>query len=112
MNELSAKMLAAQDEERRRIAREMHDSIGQDLTLAKLSMDRIEHPQERERQSRLQDSSINALQQVRNISYLLHPPLLDELGLASAIQGYLEGTAARSGICISPDVQPQHFSPA
>jgi signal transduction histidine kinase len=105
--------MTLQDEERRRVARELHDGLGQDLVATKLLFDRI--VEERSAQTKVQlaaegrDIVGRAIQQVRTISYLLHPPLLDESGLASALQWYLDGIAKRSGIKTSLEVQPQNF---
>lgn len=110
---LSSNLIATQDDERRRIARELHDSLGQELSAAKMMTDKIamlnrssEATKEAVEISKLID---HAIQQVRNISYLLHPPLLDEIGLQSALQFYLEGFTKRSGIEIFLDVQPSNF---
>jgi signal transduction histidine kinase len=110
---LSSNLIATQDDERRRIARELHDSLGQELSAAKMMTDRIvmlnrssETTKEAVEISNLID---HAIQQVRSISYLLHPPLLDEIGLQSALQFYLEGFTKRSGIEISLHMQPSSF---
>jgi signal transduction histidine kinase len=110
---LSSNLIATQDDERRRIARELHDSLGQELSAAKMMTDKIvmmnrslESKNEATEISKLID---HAIQQVRNISYLLHPPLLDEIGLQSALQFYLEGFTKRSGIEILLDTQPSNF---
>src|SRR5580700_10611515 len=110
---LSSNLIATQDDERRRIARELHDSLGQELSAAKMMTDKIvmlnrslESKNEAVEISNLID---HAIQQVRSISYLLHPPLLDEIGLQSALQFYLEGFTKRSGIEIQLDMQPSNF---
>jgi signal transduction histidine kinase len=110
---LSSNLIATQDDERRRIARELHDSLGQELSAAKMMTDKIimlnrssESTKEAIEISNLIDHSI---QQVRSISYLLHPPLLDEIGLQSALQFYLEGFTKRSGIEILLETQPSNF---
>jgi signal transduction histidine kinase len=111
---LSTSMIAAQDDERRRIARELHDGLGQDLVAAKMILEGID------RQNTSAATSMRAVadacsiidhaaQQVRSISHLLHPPMLDEVGLNSALQWYLEGLSKRSGIAISLDLQPATF---
>ena len=114
LRRLSTSLIATQDEERRRIARELHDGLGQDLVAAKMMMEGIDRqiPPKRRRKSAAADASTfidHAAQQVRSISHLLHPPLLDEVGLRSALQWYLEGLSKRSGIAISLDVQPPNF---
>jgi signal transduction histidine kinase len=110
---LSSNLIATQDDERRRIARELHDSLGQELSAAKMMTDKIamlnrssESKNEAVEISNLID---HAIQQVRSISYLLHPPLLDEIGLQSALQFYLEGFTKRSGIDIQLETQPSNF---
>ncbi|MGA7793577.1 MAG: response regulator [Candidatus Acidiferrales bacterium] len=110
---LSSNLIATQDDERRRIARELHDSLGQELSAAKMMTDKIvmlnrsaESKNEAVEISNLID---HAIQQVRSISYLLHPPLLDEIGLQSALQFYLEGFTKRSGIDIQLETQPPNF---
>jgi len=109
MHLLAGRLLTLQDEERRRIAREMHDDLGQELCAAKMTLDAINvsganlHAAEA---SRLIDS---AIQKVRSISHLLHPPMLDEAGLCSAIQWYLEGLTKRSGIKTVLETQPSEF---
>ena len=103
LRELSARLLQLQDDERRRIARELHDSVGQ--MLAALGMNLAVVGTEIERLTKI-TSTVNdsaALVQelskeVRTISHLLHPPLLDEAGLASALRWYVEGFAQRSKI--------------
>ena len=100
LRRLSVKLLRVQDEERRRIARELHDSLGQDLTAAKISLDML--AQERKVDSKhlrdareLVDRSIS---DTRTLSHLLHPPLLDEAGFLSAAKWYVDGFGQRSGI--------------
>jgi signal transduction histidine kinase len=113
LRNLSSNLIATQDDERRRIARELHDSLGQELSAAKMMVDKIislnrstESTKEATEISNLID---HAIQQVRSISYLLHPPLLDEIGLQSALQFYLEGFTKRSGIEVVLDVKPSNF---
>jgi signal transduction histidine kinase len=111
---LSGKLLSTQDEERRRIARDLHDGLGQELSAAKMLVDGIHMGQqssEAKNQAALQASSLleRVMQQVRSISHLLHPPLLDEIGLQSALRWYLDGLTERSGIETVFDVHPQEF---
>jgi signal transduction histidine kinase len=95
--ELSARVLQAQDEERRRIARELHDSTGQDLALLTLNLGRLRTRAEKvapileKSVSDCFDLAKHISAELRTISYLLHPPLLDELGLASALLWYIDG---------------------
>jgi signal transduction histidine kinase len=104
---LSARILELQDVERRRIARELHDSVGQFLAGLKINLGRL---QRREAESTAQsyplllesiDLTDRAIGEVRTISHLLHPPLLDELGFHSAARWYAEGFAKRSGIQVN-----------
>jgi signal transduction histidine kinase len=110
---LSSRLLAAQDAERRRIARELHDGLGQELVAVKMMMDGIlgtNSVQFNQRAAMDASETIDrAIQQVRSISHLLHPPLLDEVGLVSALRWYLEGLTKRSGIESSLDLQPLDF---
>jgi len=104
LRDLSARLLRVQDDERRRIARDLHDSTGQSLTAMKLELAGIER-ELTQRHSPLAGrlaSAIETARQIsddlRTISYLLHPPLLDELGLGSALRWYVDGFEKRSGI--------------
>lgn len=108
---LSAKLLRVQDEERRRLARELHDSTGQILTALKLHVVNLQNrlsggrpdPEGVEEVKSLADQ---ALQDIRTISYLLFPPLLDEMGFGPAAKWYAEGFSTRSHIhvrlCLAP----------
>ncbi len=114
LRRLSNSLIATQDEERRRIARELHDSLGQELAAAKMAVDGILLGDSTGSPSKLviADASAmidRAIQQVRSISHLLHPPLLDEVGLLSALRWFLEGLTKRSGIETLLDVQPPAF---
>jgi signal transduction histidine kinase len=106
LRDLSVRLLHVQDDERRRIARDLHDSTGQALTALKLELAGIERelaPRNSQLARRLASSMENARQisdELRTISYLLHPPLLDELGLGSALRWYVDGFEKRSGINI------------
>lgn len=96
---LSSRLMQAQDDERRRISRELHDTVGQSLSAIKMVLHSLE--KDRQDQSGLKDClSIveQTITEVRTISYLLHPPTLDLLGLCSAIEWYAEGFSKRSGI--------------
>jgi PAS domain S-box-containing protein len=111
LRKMSGRLMTLQDEERRRIARELHDSVGQELAAAKMNLDRIVLT-DAEQSSMGRDameSLQSAIQQVRTISHLLHPPLLDEVGLESALRWYLEGLTARSGIAVSFCASPSPF---
>ncbi|HEY1262100.1 MAG TPA: response regulator [Terriglobales bacterium] len=112
LRHLSSRLMALQDEERRRIARELHDGLGQELIAAKMIIDGIlldsgnPSAQLAGEASALVD---RAIQQTRSISHLLHPPLLDEVGLHSAVQWYLDGFTKRSGIETTLEIQPSEF---
>lgn len=103
---LSARILELQDVERRRIARELHDSVGQYLTGLKLNLGRLgsRYPDSSADSQTLLSETVtltdHAITEVRTISHLLHPPLLDELGFYSATRWYAEGFAKRSGMQI------------
>jgi PAS domain S-box-containing protein len=103
LQKLSGQLLHIQDEERRRIARELHDDLGQQLSALKMI---INNPANKDEAMQTAD---RALASVRNLSYLLHPPLLDETGLRSALYWYTEGLTKRSGIQVSLSVKPQMF---
>ncbi len=102
---LSARILQVQDLERRKLARELHDSLGQYLASLKVnigsSMRNIEAEPIRKLLAECTEILEQCLTETRTISYLLHPPLLDETGLGSAIRWYVEGFAQRSGIDVS-----------
>jgi PAS domain S-box-containing protein len=105
LRQLSQRLLRVQDEERRRIARELHDSTAQLLAALSINLGRIcesSRPLEDHVRERLLAEAIilaeNALLEVRTQSYLLHPPLLDERGLAAALAFFIEGFTKRSGI--------------
>ena len=110
---LSSNLIATQDDERRRIARELHDSLGQELSAAKMMSDKIimlnRSPETVGEATEISNLIDHAIQQVRSISYLLHPPLLDEIGLQSALQFYLEGFTKRSGIEVVLEMHPENF---
>jgi two-component system sensor histidine kinase UhpB len=110
LRELSARLLQTQDDERRRIARELHDSIGQ--LLAALSMNiatvSLEKPKlSAVAQGCVEDNEALVLRvsdEIRTLSYLLHPPLLDEIGLESALKDYVDGFSTRSKIAVRLDI--------
>src|ERR1700688_3014228 len=112
LRRLSIRLMTMQDQERRRIARDLHDGLGQELAVAKMVLDRmLLQKEQRVTETWKQASSIvaRAIQQVRTMSHLLHPPLLDEVGLLSALSWYVEGLSKRSGIETSLEVQPADF---
>jgi len=114
LRRLSVRLMTLQDQERRRIARDLHDGLGQELAVAKMVLDKIllqKKSSQPNDEAWAEASSIidRAIQQVRTMSHLLHPPLLDEVGLLSALAWYVEGLSKRSGIQTSLDVQPADF---
>ena len=106
LQRLSGQLVRIQDEERRRIAREMHDDLGQVLVALKMHLDTASEFDSRGEAIQLTES---ALAKVRNISYVLHPPLLDESGLIAALHLYAEGFKKRSDLRISVDCKPIPF---
>jgi PAS domain S-box-containing protein len=113
LRRLSVRLMTMQDEERRRIARDLHDGLGQELAVAKMVLDKMmmQKAPGSAGTEWTQASSIvdRAIQQVRTMSHLLHPPLLDEVGLLSALSWYLEGLTKRSGIETSLNVETREF---
>ena len=111
LRRLSLHLLRSQDEERRRLGMELHDSLGQYLAAIKITQDSlaaIVGSRESKIDELLEQCTElveNAIKEVRTISYLLYPPMLDEMGLKSAISWYLDGFTARSGIQSTLDVQ-------
>jgi PAS domain S-box-containing protein len=114
LRRLSSRLMTMQDEERRRIAREIHDGLGQELAAAKMILDGIlakdASPSMRKCAADASELVDRAIKQVRTISHLLHPPLLDEVGLISALRWYLEGLSDRSGIEIRLEVEPSDLN--
>jgi signal transduction histidine kinase len=102
LQELSLHLMQAQDEERRRIARDLHDSLGQYLASAKMSVEALKRSDATAKESRNLQQAVDTLEkcltEARTISHLLHPPLLDEVGFSSAAKWYIEGFSERSGI--------------
>src|ERR1700692_1305346 len=113
LRRLSVRLMTMQDQERRRIARDLHDGLGQELAVAKMVLDKmlLQKSAKPPEDAWVQASDIvdRAIPQVRTMSHLLHPPLLDEVGLLSALSWYVEGLTKRSGIAASLDVQPPDF---
>jgi PAS domain S-box-containing protein len=110
LHKLSSRLLQLQDEERRRIARDLHDSFAQSVLAVSLNLAQV-----CDLEKALHERSLHALSEaqklvkdlarnIRALSYLLHPPELDELGLASAIEEYAKGFAERTGIQLDLDL--------
>jgi len=108
---LSSRLMTMQDDERRRIARELHDGLGQELVAMKMLLNGIlqEAPGLADRVEEVNTMLDEASQQIRSLSHLLHPPLLDEVGLLSAVRWYLDGLTKRSGIETALEVEPAEF---
>jgi signal transduction histidine kinase len=110
LRDLSARLMHTQDQERRHFARELHDSAGQTLAVLGLNFAQPAQGVKRHLQqlAKLADESEALIQQlnreIRTTSYLLHPPLLDEAGLASAISGYVRGLVERGTLNVTVDV--------
>lgn len=102
---LSGEVLRAQDEERRRISRELHDGLGQMLVGAKMLVDSFarEAPSA-EVVEELSGLLAEAVSATRTISHLLHPPMLDEIGFLSAARWLVEGFSKRAGIAVTQDI--------
>jgi PAS domain S-box-containing protein len=107
---LSVRILSLQDDERRRMARELHDSLGQYLAILRVNLDLLSQSSHDARQELLVSECLSSVErcltEVRTISHLLHPPLLDEAGFASAARWYVEGFAQRSGFQVDLDFPP------
>ena len=110
LRELSARLLQVQDEERRRIARDLHDSTGQILALLSMTLSGLQAEARKFSPDLAQGlaENVEVVKQVsaelRTLSYLLHPPLLDEMGLESALRWYVDGFGKRSGIKVTLDL--------
>jgi PAS domain S-box-containing protein len=114
LRHLTGQMMKTQDAERRHIARELHDSAGQTLAVLGMNITRLAEDANNDPDQlakdieSVQDLVKHLTQEIRTTSYLLHPPLLDESGLSSALQWYVQGLADRSGLDIDLDI-PEHF---
>ena len=109
LRNLSRRLMTLQDEERRHIARELHDTCGQTLAAMKMSIALIRETEKPLPELQVVLDELNGLtdavlQEVRTTSYLLHPPLLDEAGIASAARWFVEGFARRSGIEVQCEI--------
>jgi len=110
LRELTGRLLRTQDEERRRMARDLHDSAGQTLVVLGLKLAELQNavasvdPRIADMASTAQKYSDDLSQEIRTLSYLLHPPLLDEAGLPSALRWYVEGFSERSKIGVDLDL--------
>lgn len=113
VRELSARLLQLQDEERRRIARELHDSVGQLLAAININASRVAREKANLSPGGARSAEENlglveqVLTEIRTMSHLLHPPLLDEVGLESAIKWFIQGFTQRSKIEVGLNIQPE-----
>jgi PAS domain S-box-containing protein len=112
LRQLSRELMHLQDNEKRRIARELHDATSQELALLSMNLGKLQRrlPQENKEVLELVDSirdlARQCTQKIRSASYLLHPPLLQEAGLVPAISWLAEGFAERTGIRVNVDISP------
>jgi len=112
LSQLSARMVKLQEEERRRIARELHDSTAQDLAAAAINLAVVneEAMSLSPKAAKLLDDSSRLLNQIskeiRSMAHLLHPPLLDEVGFPSALNWLVNAFTERSGITVQLSIQP------
>lgn len=109
LRKLSGRLLGIQDQERRRIARELHDSLGQYLVGLKIAIEMLSQSQGESNATLLaecRDILDKSITETRTLSHLLHPPLLDEAGFASAASWFVTGFSQRSGIPVSLEVPP------
>jgi PAS domain S-box-containing protein len=110
---LSGHLLRLQDEERRRIARDLHDSTGQDLVALATTLSQLHAsiPSSGRKLRKLASECLaladQCIREVRTLSYLLHPPMLDEAGLEDAFRHYVKGFAERTGIEVELEVSPR-----
>ena len=110
---LSWRLLRSQDEERRHIARELHDSVGQTLTVLDINLELFiqeagcKLPEVASKIAEIQETVQQLHREIRTTSYLLHPPLLDESGLCSAIRWYLQGLLERSGLEVRLEISEE-----
>jgi signal transduction histidine kinase len=107
LQRLSGQLIRAQDDERRRIARELHDSTGQVLAALSMTLGQMEKDSSdanRRKFEECREMIGSATAEIRNLSYLLHPPMMDEVGLASALAEYARGFEKRSGLSIQVQI--------
>lgn len=109
MHDLSGRLLRSQDDERRRVARELHDGLGQYLSVMSMNVATLARmaqtltPQQERLLAETADLAETCLRDVRTMSYLMHPPMLDEVGLVSALQWYVTGFSERSNVKVEID---------
>jgi len=114
LRQLSARLLRVQDEERRHIARDLHDVTGQKLAMQSMALSQVLSKsagldqESRRVLSECADLTKQVSEEIRTLSYMLHPPLLDELGLSSGVKWYVEGFERRTGIAVEVNI-PRGF---
>src|SRR6267378_4335256 len=106
LRQLSVRLLRLQDDERRRIARELHDTTAQNLVALRLNLSRIsksaiENPAIQESVDESIALAEQSISEIRTLSYLLHPPLIDEAGLLPSLRWFARGFQERSGIAVT-----------
>jgi two-component system, NarL family, sensor kinase len=108
LHTISARLLQVQDEERRRMARDLHDVTGQELAVCVMSLDNLknlaDNPDVKTEICKSAELLRKVESEIRTLSYLLHPPLLDETGLASALRWFIDGFSKRTGIEVITDI--------
>ena len=109
LQNLSHRLLILQDDERRKIARELHDNTGQTLAALRMAISCLQESCKANSAALAMASDVaqladQALDEIRTMSYLLHPPLLDEVGFPCAAEWYIEGFSKRSGINVKADI--------
>jgi signal transduction histidine kinase len=112
LSELSQRLLQVRDDERRRIARDLHDSTGQKLVALKMQLDSVQHqsdlaPQFAKVIAECSDIAANLTVELRTMSYLLHPPFLDEMGLTHAVRWFVSGLKERSNFEVDLDLSEE-----
>ena len=110
LRKLPARLLSAQDQERRRIARELHDTTAQNISAISMNLARLEREGVSPSATRIladcQTLCDASLREIRTLSYLLHPPMLDEVGLVSAVRWFVGGLQTRSGLRVTLEAPP------
>ena len=114
LRQMSGRFLTLQDEERRRLARELHDTTGQNLSMLVLNIELLNRdqfltPETHAKLGECAELGRTSLQEVRTFSYVLHPPMLDELGVFPALRSFIEGFSERSGIAVDLDLPNRSF---
>ena len=108
LRQLSSRLLQLQDEERRHIARDLHDITGQKLAFQSIVLSQLNNsatdPATKSAVAECQQLTNQVSEEIRTLSYLLHPPLLDELGLSSAVHWYTQGFEKRTGIHVEVEI--------